>query len=507
MTQRRRVRYLSLSLLVSLLAGAASATPTATDFERLAAAVERHPEDPDLRLAWIRAQRERGELERALVETERFLERWPGERPQAERLCGQLLYELGRDTDAITTLDRYLERTPNDASAHFYRALALRRSGRRREAERDFAEAARLEPALRSDSLVLRGLDRLAQQDARGAQALIEEALAVDPGSELALDARALAEHAIPDSTPPIELSLLGGLVYDSNVTLDSGLEGTGLPHRQSDPRALWSAGVLWRPVRRENLRLSLGYRYDQAEQEHLDTYDVVCHLAYASLLFSQTERVAVRLDGRFGYWTLGHDDYLHAERIEPNLFYSVGPNAGVLRAYGSLERKRFADDPSLPSLERDALVYGVGGEHQLPLRILPGAWAVVGGSFQRTDTEAERDAFGFAGAFDHDRWSSFLRVRMPLFAGVEATGTIAFAQELYKHRNVLDFLTDNGVGTSDPSKRRDRVFESRLALSRPVGRGVSLEVAYRGLRRASNVDLYDYERHIVGFYVRALVR
>ena len=67
----------------------------------------------------------------------------------------------------------------------------------------------------------------------------------------------------------------------------------------------------------------------------------------------------------------------------------------------------------------------------------------------------------------------------------------------------MIDFLTDEGVGTPTPEHRKDTVAEGRIAITRPVTRFLSVEVAWRGSRRLSNVDVYEYHRQIIGTYLR----
>jgi hypothetical protein len=64
--------------------------------------------------------------------------------------------------------------------------------------------------------------------------------------------------------------------------------------------------------------------------------------------------------------------------------------------------------------------------------------------------------------------------------------------------------ITDDGVGTLDPRKRRDWLIEGRLSIGRRLGRFLRLELGYRGTHRISNVDVYGYDRHVVGLYIRA---
>jgi hypothetical protein len=63
--------------------------------------------------------------------------------------------------------------------------------------------------------------------------------------------------------------------------------------------------------------------------------------------------------------------------------------------------------------------------------------------------------------------------------------------------------LTDNGVGTLTPRIRRDDVWRVSLSLIRPVTRFADLQLRVYYSDRASNVDLYAYDRWITGVYVR----
>jgi hypothetical protein len=179
-----------------------------------------------------------------------------------------------------------------------------------------------------------------------------------------------------------------------------------------------------------------------------------------------------------------------------------------LLRGFARWERQRFDDEPVLSSLERDAEVLGGGLAHTLPLPFLrAGAWLGLEGSFDRMQTEASRDLFGLAGAYDHDRFRSELELGVPLPARLTFRAAGSAARESYAHRSVVDLLTDDGVGSADPRRRRDAVLESRVSLERPLGRGVAVELAWRGTRRISNVDLYDYDRSVVGLYLHARSR
>jgi hypothetical protein len=125
--------------------------------------------------------------------------------------------------------------------------------------------------------------------------------------------------------------------------------------------------------------------------------------------------------------------------------------------------------------------------------------------SARRVDlnTSAERDLLGFEGDYDNVRYEGSALIHLPLARGFALSAQLLLGRERYLNRNLVDALTDGGVGTTDPERRRDTLFESRLAIERPLGRLVTVEVAWRYAQAISNVDLYDYDRHVLGTYLR----
>jgi hypothetical protein len=155
-------------------------------------------------------------------------------------------------------------------------------------------------------------------------------------------------------------------------------------------------------------------------------------------------------------------------------------------------------------SLSRDGRTYGAGVSHLWAPLDRDGAWSVLTARFARTNTDADDDPLGFEGDYDGVRWEGSGTLRWPLVRGFAASATFVVARERYFERNLIDALTDDeGAGSADPVRRRDTVLESRLGLERPLSPYVTLELAWRYTRAISNVEVYDYDRHVVGTYLR----
>lgn len=503
------MRRSALLLLAAALSapGPARADEAFPGLARLEAAAASHPDDPDLAWALARGLRDAGRTADAARALEAFVARWPGLRPDADLVLGGWLLDLDRPADALPFLERAVARAPESGPARLELGLALRREGRLDEARAELERAGHLERELRDDAMLLRALTLLDQGDEAGGRRLLRRTIDLEPEGEPARSARlVLGERARPRG-PLFDFEAVGGVEYDSNVVLDGGSDLSTLVGDEADARFTWAAVLTGRPVSDERFDLALGYRYDQAAHLELHDYDTSGHTGFASARFFATPRLGIGLDGLVGFAELASDPYVLTGLVRPSAFVSLGPRAGLLRLYAESEWLDYEDAPPLPSLDRDGIRVGGGIEHALAVPGREGAWLSLGAGWHRTDTDAGRDDLGFAGAYDCDRYRGSARVHVPLAWRASADGAFAFSYERYRHRNVIGFLEGAvGGGSLDPEaadRRRDLVSELEIRLSRPVTRFATAEITYRFLDRTSNVELYDYDRHIAGLAVR----
>lgn len=497
------IRRAALALLLTLAFASPSA---AADLARLEALVAAHPDEPSLHWALARATLDAGRPGGpggAADQLARFRARWPGRQPRAIVLQGRALVEAARFSEALPVLEDAATRRPGDAEAQLYLGLARLRTGDPAGADAALARAAEIEPELAKSVSLLRGTSALSQGDARHGEAVLDELAAEDPQAiETRVASALLQRRRGPRERPRFRVWLDGGVEHDSNVTLDSGTGLAGVPTDQRDWRFQFGGGLSVDAWRSENARVQLGYRYDQTEHEDLEAFDLQSHQTWASGMLRVHPRVWLRLDGRAAWSRLDHEPYLDTWSVSPSLWIELGRRAGALRLVGQLEHRAFDTRPLLPSLERDGWVWGGALEHVVPLGFRRGAWISTSFRYRRTDTEGARDLFDLDSAFDANRYDLRLRSEIPLVFGVRLEAVALAGTERFDNANVIDLLTDDGVGDPTPSKRRDWIYEFRAALVRPLGRFVELELALRSTHRVSNVDVYAYERRIAGVYV-----
>jgi tetratricopeptide (TPR) repeat protein len=497
-----RMWHCALALALGLPIGPARGDD-ATALARLEAAVASHPDDPDLRFALAQELAASERRAEAVEQLETLVRRWPEYRAEAPLLLGRLRHELGDPERAVPALEHALALDPDSAAAHLLLGVCLQELGRADQAEPHFQAAAERSPELRGEAWLLAGLARLEQGDRSGGDELLARVIADDPDSESARSARLVLEGA-GRRRGRLHLHAYAGVEYDSNVTLDSGDDFTGLPLEQSDFGFIWGSAVAYDVVRADRGGVSIGALYDQLAHLDLDAWDMQQFGGVVSSGFQLSERLVSRLDGRVSYALRDTDPYLLSGGLRPSLIASLGERAGWLRAFAGTDWYEYDEEPFTTALERDGFAWGGGLEHVLPIPGLRNVGFSLRGSWQRYDSEAERDALlGFDGDYDHDAFGGSARLDVALPWRIRAEWGAGYQREAYANPNLIDALTDDGVGTATPSRRRDDVWETRLRLSRPLSRLLDVDVSGAYLDQRSNVDVYTYDRWVTRLVVR----
>ena len=268
-----------------------------------------------------------------------------------------MLYAVGDDAAASTALDRAVDARPDDAAAHLYRGLALRRLGRRSEADRALEAAGRLSGPLLAESLVLRAVDAFAQGETARGRDLLEQALALEPAPELERRIRTLLRRLEREPLDgPIRLTLAGEIRHDTNPRRE---EEDVASDPDPDWVAAWDSGATWRPLRGSSGSAALGYRYFQLEHEHADEEDFAAHRVFALVSRELAPRVGVRVLGDAGQEFVDGDRYRWSAGARPGVFVELGPRLGTSELAAPVRYLGYYDSPDTPSRELDGVEYG----------------------------------------------------------------------------------------------------------------------------------------------------
>jgi tetratricopeptide (TPR) repeat protein len=454
-----------LGLLLGAAAAAAGAEPAAGDVAVLSAELEKHPGDPALARALARAHLEHGDAGAAVDLLRGFGERQPEQRPALAQLLGRALYLQGELDEARRELEIALAHRPDDALAHLYLGLVLWRSG-----------------------------------DPDGAARELRTAGEHDPGLLLGERPRE------PATLAGGHFTLMGGsgVEFDTNPLVE-GEEGS-TPSAGDDFRLVYHAGVGAQLVRTEASVVSASYRYDGSKHDELGELDMEAHGVGLGGAHAFGGGVFARLDGAAGFQRLDDDGYVDTQSLAPTLGYQLGEH-GIVQLRGSAERRDFDDEPDAAnaSLERDGWRYGASLSHTVPLERWPGARLTTQLSYARTVTHAHTDPGGFGPAFDSDWIAADAAFSLPVGLGLRLETRLLLGYESFDEENSVQFAAD--VAAGDPTlrriRRRDTVVDTSMSLRRPLTKSLEVELRVRDTRHGSNAGVYDYDRQIVGTYLR----
>jgi tetratricopeptide (TPR) repeat protein len=411
----------------------------------------------------------------------------------------------------------------------FYEAmLALASGGDARAAAERLERAGRDRPAtLDPAASYYAGLAWQSAAEAARARAALARVIEEHPGTPWADAARRALDGLAPavGATFAPWASLRAGVEYDTNVAfLGRGLATPDEIGSQGDARGVWSvdAGT---PLLRIG-STTIGARAFYVGSAHFDLRDY--DLAYPGAAFwidhPTGARSLLRVEAGAGFAWLGYEAYAASAWLAPQWFLEHGAwgttrfhatalgydfrrsdgdevdGVGVgLPCPGGASRCGPAGLDEREFRDRDGIGVIAGVEHSLPLR--GGDTVLRGGPLlERYEARGDEwDAWGVGGEVG-------VRQRLPLALTLDLAAR-------YVHR-----LYDDPSSYPDPRRvvrgrqyelsdddRRDDYFEVDVRLERPLTRWLTATVRYDYLRNASDVAVFDYDRHLVGGYLTLL--
>ena len=265
-------------------------------------------------------------------------------------------------------------------------------------------------------------------------------------------------------------------------MTLDSGDDFTGLPSDQSDVAVrLGQRGRRSTPCARERFGVSLGGGYDQSAYPISSAWDMQQFGGALSSGWQVAERLGLRLDARIAYARLDSDPYLLSGGLRPSLIVRAPDRAPAGCAPSATPTgTRTTSEPFTTALERDGFAFGrrprargarsrPAQRHVLVVRELAALRLRWRRATSCSASTAPTTATAIGGG---------ARVSVALPWRFSADLGASYLREVYANVNLIDALTDDGVGTATPSKRRDGVWETRLRIVRPLTRFIDVELS-----------------------------
>jgi hypothetical protein len=453
---------------LALACAVASAALASSPLELLRASAAAHPEDGAVARALAAALLAEGQAEEALAGLSDHLARNPAQRAACAELLGRALLATGDAAGAKAALGEAIAHRASDASAHLYLGLAELRLGERDAAAQHLAQAQALDPSLTQR---------------------VREVAAARGGALQRLLARVSFSGGV-------------GFEYDTNSTLEGDEDITALPGDSADGRVRYDAALGVTLLRGERAEIGAGYRIDQSQHFDLGELDVQSHAAFVGSTLALSPRTFARVEAGGALNRLDGQRHSQSASLATGFgWLSERRGALELKAFG--ERRAYDDEPALSSLERDGWRLGANLRHAFSSARPAPSQLVTQLGYARTLTEGRTDAFGLGAAFDAHLVSLDSAFRIALPAQLLLDARLGVAAERFDARNAVDFLSDDGVGDPSPDRRRDFAIDAGVTLTRPITRWLDAQLRIRETRRFSNVDVYDWDRQVVGTQLR----
>jgi tetratricopeptide (TPR) repeat protein len=394
-------------------------------------------------------------------------------------------YAVGRTDEAYHALEVCEREEIEPAQTAFLKGLVLAQKGKLTEAATSFEKARSLDAELgpASDFQIATVYGRHGR--VRDARDLFRTIADRDPESDIGGVARQ-QEEALTSrllATKPFHASADLTVLYDTNVILkpDAASAQTASISDQRDTSAALTVRAEYAP----ELRLPYGVRFLYSlyanKYNRLSAYDVQSHTVGISPSYRIGEAVAA-LDLEGNYTLVDNAKYLRTLTLSPNYTLPIGEE-GSARVYLRYEGKAYLVPAVTTDENRDGNEYAGGAAWLQPLFDDEG-YVTVRYELNRELTKGRN-------------WSY---VGNRLFAGLRYPATDRWHLAASLDAYLQDFdATRQDPFTTQQVRRKDGTYTVGLQCLYAVAKAVDLHLDYLYIKNTSTMDLYAYEKHMIG--------
>jgi len=432
-----------------------------------------------------------GKTEAAIRDLENALRMRP-ELPGAALNLGILYFDAGRYEPAEPWLRKAHDQPRNRFTAALFLGLLNFRTGNNASAAEFFDDAAK-DPDLRATARYYGSLALLRQGDVSEARGVLTELEEAAPESEFGqIAAQYLARRKIRRAEGA---ALQGrwsgyadiGFEYDSNVLLapnDAGIEATLPIDKKKDGRSVLGFGGRYRLLDDEILQVALSYDFTQSAHFDLTALDLQGHRLRADIQ-SRPGRVQYGLSGVYDFYLLDYQSFFHEGIVTPRVTWFQG-RVSATQAYYRMQGRDFTRRPFDPF--RDSINHAFG-VRQIFLLGAVERTLTIGYQFDDENTFSDN-----GDEFDYRGHQMDLELEFGLGRWAEGVAGYSIRYEDYDSPN-----------SRSPSgfRRHDVEHQFVVGIERELSPHVSLGLHYIADLNRSNIENFEYDRHIVSTNLR----
>lgn len=479
------------------------------------------PETPDVDLHLAVSRFHDGDVDGAELALDDARVRSPGS-AEVDLYDGLIRLERGGDpVAAAEALERARGRDPTGVEpvASYYAGIAWLRAKERERASEAFERV---------------------QTEAPGSSwaSAAQRALTGSDGLVLLRDRRdlqGLQQAERPLGRVPIEgerqgpwIVLSGGFEYDSNVILRG--DGVAVPDEISDEgdvRGVWTAQIGTEVFRNRDWAVGVMAAYYGSAHFDLSDFDTQYPSVTTWVDRRLGESTLARLQYDFSYAWVGYDGYLLEHSVTPALFHDWGGRRGNSRLFTQLSWDDYRFHPDdvpdgnpppaggpgtiCPDLSEPCGPFGLDEAHA---RNRDGFWSIVGvdhvvpvvelrSQFSAGYRWHHYDAEGTEYDFDGHEFVLGARTALPWLVVLDVQGSYTYRPyddpSTYPDPGDLEDGVEYFLSSDD---KEENVWQADAILERPITDWLIGSLRYEYTRNDSNVEVFDWDRHIVGGYL-----
>lgn len=433
-----------------------------------------------------------GFTEQAIRDVERALELRP-DLPGALDL-GILYFEQDRREQAELWLQRAYRQPPTRFSAALFLGLSHFRRGDDAGAHEFLLDAAK-DPRLRQTAQYYDALLALRAGKTEEARRLLENVAQLDAETEIGQVARqSLAESGpavAAEEEKPWSIGGYAGFEFDSNVPLAANqhdIEKSRGIDQKEDGRSVLGVGAAYRIVDSNLVQGTLSYDLTQSLHFQINDFDLQGHRLRLDLS-TPDGALQYGVTGLYDFYLLNFEKFYQQGLAIPWLVYREN-TVTATQVYYRFRSRDYLNDPFDPF--RDGYNNAVG-LRQFFLLGAVGRQLSVG--YQWEDENPISDD---GNDFEYAANQIDLRLDFELLDWATGVAGYVFRLEDYQFRN-----SRTGTPPAFGRRRHDGQHQIVLHLERPLLPYLVAEIEYLGVINGSNIDEFEYNRHVVSAAVR----
>jgi tetratricopeptide (TPR) repeat protein len=408
---------------------------------------------------------------------------------------------------ARTALEAARPESAGDAQFELYDALVLMGEERRSEALLALERARSADPAaVEPLASYFEGVAASGQGDSGRARGALERVAAADAGGPWGTRAQRHLDQMGRGLRSSRWFELMGGVEWDSNAALRG--DGVQLPNgasvvdridREGDTRMVWRANGGIEALR--TLDWSAGGMLTYSGSGAHDSEQFNFHYPVGSLWVDRhlSERTTVHMQYDGGYAWSDSESWFDSHNIAPALYHDWG-NGHQTRLFGRYylldyrfdRRDEFGETAAEAEYrDRDGWGLATGVEHVIRVNTLASDLyaGVQGVKYKARGPEySNRAVDGWVGT----------RSRLPAEFFLTARAGFAY-RPFANHTSFAD--PSDGIPNAERKRRRDHVKHFEIGIERALTTRTSAALRWSWVDNLSSVDVFDYDRSILGGY------